>query len=70
MFAYGDLRMECCKIKYKDLSLVEIEYSEMEKNLQLLKSKRLVKHKSGTVYYKPPVQEHELSYLLNQPDKN
>ena len=58
---FGALRlMECCKIKYKDLSLVEIEYSEMEKNLQLLKSKRLVKHKSGTVYYKPPVQEHEL----------
>ena len=58
---FGALRlMECCKIKYKDLSLVEIEYSEMEKNLQLLKSKQLVKHKSGTVYYKPPVQEHEL----------
>lgn len=55
---FGALRlMECCKIKYKDLSLVELECNEMEKKFQ---SKQRPIKRSGKIYYKPPLQEYEL----------
>jgi site-specific recombinase XerD len=58
---FGGMRlMECCKLKYKDLALVEREYTEMEKNLHLLQSKHAIHNKNGTRFYKAPPSEHEL----------
>ena len=58
---FGGMRlMECCKLKYKDLAMVEREYTETEKNLHLLQSKHAIHNKNGTRFYKAPPLEHEL----------